>query len=182
MRCFIAINLNPSVKADIKAFIQENNLYQNLKGVKWVKPENFHITLAFLGEISDKQAFTIKEMLENISTKHEAFSIELSGSGFFPNIKKPKVFWLGIKEQPKLLKLKNDIDKGLTECNIQYDKKPFSPHLTIGRIKSPIKIKPEILEELNFNTCFWVTEIFLMKSDLFPDGPVYSELYSFKLG
>jgi 2'-5' RNA ligase len=110
------------------------------------------------------------------------FHAELSGFGFFPSFKNPKVFWIGIKEQPELLKLKQDIDKGLDNFNIFYDKKPFSPHLTIGRIKSLLKIKPEIAEALDFKASFLVTKIHLMKSDLMPGGPVYSNLYNFKLG
>lgn len=182
MRCFIAINLDTAVRANIIAFIQQNNLSEKFKGTRWVKPENLHITLAFLGEITTNQASIIKKILENISSKYEPFAIELSDIGFFPNRKNPKVFWIGIKEQPKLLKLKHDIDKYLTECNIFFDKKPFSPHLTIGRIKSPLKIKPEIVEALDFKASFLVTEIFLVKSDLLSNGPVYSNLYSFKFG
>jgi len=182
MRCFIAINLDTAVKANIKEFIQQNNLSKNFIGIKWVKPENLHITLAFLGEITTNQASIIKRMLENVSSKNEPFTIELFDIGFFPNKKNPKVFWIGIKKQPKLLKLKHDIDKGLTEHNINFDKKPFSPHLTIGRIKSPLKIESGIVEALDFKASFLATEMFLMKSDLFSDGPVYSELHSFKLG
>ncbi|NLZ51782.1 MAG: RNA 2',3'-cyclic phosphodiesterase [Thermoanaerobacteraceae bacterium] len=181
MRCFIAINLDLSVKANIRDFIQ-NKVSQNFKGIRWVKPENLHITLAFLGEITTEQASSIKKVLESILAKHESFPIELSGIGFFPNRKNPKVFWIGIKEQPKLLKLKHDIDKCLTECNIYFDKKPFSPHLTIGRIKSPLKIESEIVEALDFKASFLVTEFFLIKSDLFSDGPVYSDLYRFEFG
>ncbi|HHY42256.1 MAG TPA: RNA 2',3'-cyclic phosphodiesterase [Thermoanaerobacterales bacterium] len=182
MRCFIAINLDSSVKAEIKDFILQNHLNQKFEGIKWVRPENFHITLAFLGEITDEDILSVKNMLENVASKHASFPIELSGTGFFPNIKNPKVFWLGIKEQPILLKLKQDIDRGLTECNIQYDRKPFSPHLTIGRFKTPLIIKPETVKIQDFKASFLVTEIFLMKSELFSDGPVYTELYSFKLG
>jgi len=182
MRCFIAIDLDKTVKDNIKEFIKYKNLSQILKDVKWVKPENFHITLAFLGEVTIDQASTVKDLLEIVSSKYEPFVIELAHFGFFPNRKNPKVFWIGIKEQPKLLKLKYDIDKGLSDCNINFDKKPFSPHLTIGRIKSPVKIESKIVDTLNFKDSFLASEIQLMKSDLFSDGPVYSKLYNFKLG
>ena len=105
----------------------------------------------------------------------------MSGVGFFPNFKNPKVFWIGIKEQPQLFTLKKLIDNGLDNINIHYDNKPFSPHLTIGRIKTPLKIKPEIGEALVFEASFLVTEIHLMKSDLLSGGPVYTDLYHVKL-
>jgi len=182
MRCFIAIDLDTSVKDNIREFIELNRLSQIFNNAKWVKPKNFHITLAFLGEITSSQVSNIKEILENISSKHEPFTIELSNLGFFPNRKNPKVFWIGINEQLKLSMLKDDIDRSLTELNVNFDKKPFSPHLTIARFKSPQKIKFEALEALDFRDSFLVNEILLMKSDLFSDGPVYSKLYSFKLG
>jgi len=80
------------------------------------------------------------------------------------------------------LKLKQDIDSGLAKCDVSFDKKPFSPHMTIGRIKSPVMFKTEIVETLDFKDSFWAREILLMKSDLYSDGPVYSKLYNFKLG
>ncbi|MFY9218829.1 MAG: RNA 2',3'-cyclic phosphodiesterase [Tepidanaerobacteraceae bacterium] len=182
MRCFIAIDLDSNVKANIKEFIQQENLNQIFNGIRWVKPDNFHITLAFLGEITTNQASTVKNILEGIIPKHEPFVIEMSDVGFFPNRRNPRVFWIGIKEQPKLLKLKHDIDKGLTESNINFDKKPFSPHLTLGRIKSSVEIKSETVETLDFKDSFLVKEVSLMKSDLYSNGPIYTELYSFKLG
>lgn len=182
MRCFISIELEPSIKDSINDFVQQNNLKEYFSGTKWVKPDNLHITLAFLGEISVDEVSSIKRMLENIPPKHMPFPVELSGLGFFPSLKNPKVFWIGIKEQPELLKLKQNIDKGLDELNISYDKKPFSPHLTIGRIKTPLKIRPEIMGALDFKASFLVTEIHLMKSDLLPAGPIYSGVCNLKLG
>ncbi|MGI5858414.1 MAG: RNA 2',3'-cyclic phosphodiesterase [Tepidanaerobacteraceae bacterium] len=181
MRCFISIELAPSIKNSINDFVQENHLKEYFSGVRWVKPHNLHITLAFLGEISVDEVSSVKKMLDNISLKQMSFPIELSGVGSFPGFKNPKVLWIGIKEQPKLVTLKKHIDKGLDAFNISYDKKPFSPHLTIGRIKTPIKLKPQIAETLDFVASFSVTEIHLMKSDLLPEGPVYTELYNVKL-
>ncbi|HHY70200.1 MAG TPA: RNA 2',3'-cyclic phosphodiesterase [Thermoanaerobacterales bacterium] len=182
MRSFIAIDLSPSIKASINDFIQQNNVKKYFSGIRWIKFHNLHITLAFLGEISIDEVSTVKKILENISLKHMSFPIELSGFGFFPNFKNPKVLWIGIKEQPELMTLKQDIDMGLDTFNIFYDKKPFSPHLTIGRIKPPLKFKPEIAETLDFKASFLVTEIHLMKSDLLPGGPVYTDLYNVKFG
>jgi 2'-5' RNA ligase len=134
-----------------------------------------------LGEISVDEVSSVKKMLDKISLKQMSFPVELSGVGFFPTIKNPKVLWIGIKEQPELLKLKKLVENGLDAVNISYDKKPFSPHLTIGRTKTPLKIEPKIVEALDFEASFSVTEIHLMKSDLLPGGPVYIDLYNAKL-
>ena len=107
MRCFISIELAPSIKNSINDFVQENHLKEYFSGVRWVKPHNLHITLAFLGEISVDEVSSVKKMLDNISLKQMSFPIELSGVGSFPGFKNPKVLWIGIKEQPKLVTLKS---------------------------------------------------------------------------
>lgn len=182
VRCFISIELESSIKNNINDFILQNNLSKIFSGVRWIKPDNLHITLAFLGDISADRISDVKKILTKIAPNHMPFSIDLSDLGFFPNLKNPRVLWIGIKEQPNLLKLKDDIDRRLDAFNISYDKKPFSPHLTIGRIKNPLKIEPKAVAELEFKVSFLVTEIYLMKSDLSPTGASYTNLYNVKLG
>ena len=82
MRCFIAIDLDSNVKANIKEFIQQENLNQIFKGIRWVKPDNFHITLAFLGEITTNQASTVKNILEGIirNTNHLSLKCQMLDS------------------------------------------------------------------------------------------------------
>ena len=177
MRCFISIELDPMTKQIIEDFIRKDNMEKLFREMKWVKPSNLHITLAFLGEISSNKILSVQKMLTDISKKHTSFSIKFSGLGFFPNLKNPRVFWIGIKEQPELWRLKNAIDRGLDILNISYDKKPFSPHLTIGRLKSRTKIESEKLEQVDFKTSFLVKEIHLMKSELSSSGPTYMSLH-----
>lgn len=182
MRCFISIELESSIKNNINDFILQNNLSKLFSGIRWTKPDNLHITLAFLGDISTDRISDVKKILTKIASNHMPFSIDLSDLGFFPSLKNPRVLWIGINEQPNLLKLKDDINKRLDAFNISYDKKPFSPHLTIGRIKDPLQIEPKAVSELEFKASFLVTEIYLMKSDLSPTGASYTNLYNVKLG
>lgn len=182
VRCFISIELESSIKNNINDFILQNNLKKIFSGIRWIKPDNLHITLAFLGDIPTDGISDVKKILTEIAQNHMPFYIELSGLGFFPNLKHPRVLWIGIKEQLNLLKLKDDIDKKLDVFDISYDKKPFSPHLTIGRIRDTFKIEPRAVAELEFKDSFLVTEIYLMKSDLSPTGANYTNLYNVKLG
>ncbi|WP_213951209.1 MULTISPECIES: RNA 2',3'-cyclic phosphodiesterase [Tepidanaerobacter] len=182
MRCFISIEIESSIKKAIGDFIEENNLRKNLQQIRWVNPENLHITLAFLGEVAVERIPDVKKIVAEGTLNHHPFTIKLEGLGCFPDIRRPRVVWIGIKDEPELLSVREDINKGLDAAGIFYDKKPFLPHLTIGRVKSPIKIQPEFINKLNFTASFPVQEIFLMESNLSPKGASYTVLFSSALG
>lgn len=177
VRCFISIELDPVTRKYVSQFV--NNL-KFLRGIKWVSEENYHITLAFMGELSANKVPQICDVLEKISLRHSPFILNLCGSGFFPNENNPKVLWIGIQKSKELSSLKDDIDKSLRSLNIDFDTKPFSPHLTIGRIKSGIDTTL-ITRNEDFSVSFLVKEIYFMKSQLFKSGPVYTEIYRTEL-
>jgi len=179
VRCFIAIDIPPSVKRKIYELITVINErgYINKKDIKWVKPENLHITLAFLGNLPVEEISLLCDIITNVSKTNSPFEINLEGLGFFPNIRQPKVFWIGINRSASLFDLKRQIDVKLQQAGINYDKKPFSPHITIARFKNTIEIKKQIFD-IAFKDEFKVNELHLIKSDLFKEGPRYTELYS----
>ncbi|MDK2877548.1 MAG: 2,3-cyclic 3-phosphodiesterase [Thermoanaerobacteraceae bacterium] len=178
LRCFISIELNPIVKKDAEDYIK--NLLPNdfFRSIKWVKPDNMHITLVFLGETQLDSLTQITHVMESVSNKYDPFLINLSGSGFFPNVREPRVFWIGIEKTPILYALKKEIDAGLTKLSLGFDRKPFSPHLTIGRFKSAPNSKQHINSLPDFKASFMAEKISLVESKLFKEGPLYTDIFT----
>jgi 2'-5' RNA ligase len=179
IRAFLAIDIDPKIKEEIFEFIKQMFLH-NI-GIKWVKPDNLHLTLAFLGETPMDKISPLCDIMKKISNRHKAFTIKLSGFGCFPNLKSPRVIWIGVQKSRPLFNLKKDIDAELDNLGLTYDKKTFSPHLTIGRVKTPVALKPAIFEVPDFSASFSASEIHLVKSDLFKDGPVYTDVFTCSL-
>lgn len=183
MRCFIAIDIPEDLKDSISKVIEK--LDHKIKGIKWVTPRNIHLTLKFLGEIDDKQINLVKDRLTLLKSRHSVFDISISDVGGFPNLKNPKVLWVGIHNCEKLIKLYRDIEDTLFEIGFDKEERKFSPHLTIARIKdkkdADLILKPLMDYKNYFFGKIKVGEIILMKSILKPLGAEYSKLYTFKL-
>ncbi len=184
MRAFIAMDVdNPEVLTEIQRF--QEQIKQTEGDVKIVAPQNVHFTLMFLGEISDEEVSLLKEKLSAI--KHSAFEAELKGSGVFPNPSRINVVWVGvdISAENNLRNIADGIVKSISGSKFEPDK-PFEPHLTVARIKSR-RAREKILEVVtnNSSTDFGrqqFNEFRLKKSELAPAGPIYTDLYCFKLG
>lgn len=140
-RLFIAIDLDPKVKDYISSFMEKS------PSLRWTKIEQLHITLKFLGDTPDELLQQIKESLKSIEWK--SFDLTIRDTGFFPNRKRPEVFWLGMDESEKLVELKDSIDKSILPLGIPIEKRKFSPHLTLMRIKyNEQRTLPEKLENI----------------------------------
>ncbi len=169
MRCFIAIKFDPG-----EMII---NMMEDLKNnfkVKLVERENIHATIKFLGEIDEKMLDMIIKKMEEI--KFSRFSAKLTGMGAFPNERRARVIWIGIKSD-EFLQLGNrinDILKNIGENN-------FSPHLTVARLKESSDVSDFIK---NYRNTFFgeydISSFSLFKSTLTPAGPIYTELKRFK--
>lgn len=183
MRCFIAIDVPEDIKEKISKLIE--NLDHKTKGIKWVTPRNIHLTLKFLGEIEDKQVHLIRDRLEILSLRHSVFELSISDVGGFPNLKNPKVLWVGIHSSEKLINLYNDLEDIMYEIGFEKEDRKFSPHLTIARIKDRIDADLILKPFMEYKNYLFgkmkVSEIILMKSILKPSGAEYSKLYTFKL-
>ena len=133
MRTFIAISVEPNDY--FKNFYHD--ILNNLHGldIKYVALNNFHITLAFLGETSNEQVQDLKIELGGIQKIGHPIELELRGLGAFKNIQNPQVLWIGVRVNPKLIELQEDIIEVIEKQNFRTERRRFSPHLTIGRIK-----------------------------------------------
>lgn len=183
MRCFIAINLDDSLKKEIASTIA--GLRSGNWDVKWVPAENLHITLRFLGEASEDLAERIKNELSGISKRHGRLDMTFRGVGVFPDRKRPRVIWIDLFHPEELRILKEEVEEAVSTMGFEIEDRPFSPHLTIGRIRSlrgrDFLLKAmEALKDKDFGNIV-ADKISLMKSDLKPTGAQYSVIAEFPL-
>jgi len=183
-RAFIAISIPPSVQNKVEKI--QDRLKQFKTPVRWVKPSNLHLTLKFLGNISEEQLEETKKCLSFSSQGIDSFTLRATEIGVFPNKSFPKVLWLGFYEPSGTLqKLVENIENHLKQIGFKPENRKYAPHLTIGRIK-PRKGKTEIFQMIkNEKSIFYddilVTCYHIIKSDLKPSGPEYSVLHTFNL-
>ena len=185
MRLFIAINISKRSKKLITKKI--NSLKNEInKDIKWVKSDNWHITLKFLGEVKKRNLPKIKNEISNIKDMKK-FYFQINHLGAFPNLDYPKVIYFGInKGENNLINIHNQIEDKLVALNFKKDERNFTPHLTIarGRKNSNYQKLSHLLRNFiennnNFvNIYSYVDRISLMKSTLTPEGPIYQEIFS----
>ncbi len=172
MRTFIAVEIPEEHKEKIKTIQKQFSGLGNINIVK-----EYHCTLKFLGEISEKQLEQVKEKLRKIKMKK--FEASLEGLGAFPNETHINVIWIGIKG--RLSELQQKIDSELADMFPKDER--FKAHLTLGRVKS-VKDKKTMQEKLKTKTeeiKFEVKEFKLIKSTLTPEGPIYETLETYSL-
>jgi len=183
MRSFIAINLEDSLRNEIDR--ATSGLRSGNWDVKWVSPANLHITLKFLGEIPEDTITELKETLLSVASHHESFALKLKGVGIFPDKRRPRVIWIDLLESDRLIKLQEQVDNNLLTVGFKREDRPFSAHLTIGRIRSSggkesLLEAVETLKDKDFGN-IEVNKVSLMKSDLKPGGAQYSTMAEFHL-
>jgi len=152
--------------------------------VRWVRPKNIHLTLAFIGDLPLKQIEILKKAL-NASVSEKAFEMPVAGTGTFGKEKHPRVFWVGIAPCSNLEHLHQQTIAALNTAGVPFDEKPFAAHLTLGRVKSTtnlMELKGQLEKEqsVNFGSTT-VHEMLLMQSELTPEGARYSVLHRIPL-
>jgi 2'-5' RNA ligase len=180
-RGFIAIDIETLPK--IVEF--ENEIKNSGAIVKLVEPENIHITLKFLGDIEEEYIEKIEEIMKDSVKESDSFEIQLKGAGVFPNHNYIRVMWIGIKNGEQIGKIAKNIDEKLSELGFEKDRRGFSAHLTIARVRSA-KNKDKLMQiiekyrEIEFAN-IKVNSIILKKSELTSKGPIYTNLKEVKL-
>jgi 2'-5' RNA ligase len=190
-RTFIALEMNEEVQRHLTEVIRR--MAQILPGVRWVNPTGIHLTLAFLGELNDRQvAEAIQAALITARQTHP-FSYSLSRLGIFGVPRQPRVIWIGIEEPTRVLsRLHRLLDQELVQRGFALDRKPFSPHLTLARIKSPLspnerqQLQNVVLagDQQSFasSQTYSVTSIQVLKSELSNAGARYTSLQVCRFG
>jgi 2'-5' RNA ligase len=183
MRCFIAIDIPEDIKKSIGGVIEKAD--HKSKGIRWVPLENIHLTLKFLGEVSEKMISDIEKKLSAICDAHKIFDLRIYSIGAFPNFKYPNILWVGIDASKELKDLFEAIEESLSELGFKKEDKKFSPHLTIARIKDKKEVDLTMKALSSFKDTLFgninVKEVLLMKSILKPTGAEYSKISTFML-
>jgi len=181
VRAFIAIELTDETIAFIQK-IQEGLRSFGVKA-RWMRPENIHLTLKFLGDINNEDVKKAGDAIISAARENASITLRAKGIGVFPGVKRPRVIWTGIAGQTKeLVNLQKILDGKLQTIGFSKEKRPFKGHLTIARIKKKIDAKRLIdamKEYSGFESkAFMADEVVLFKSELKPSGAVYSRLMS----
>lgn len=188
LRAFIAIDLpDPIQKAIEKQTIQLRQALGD-ESIRWVSVKNMHLTLKFIGTIAASHMDFIRQMLGQTAGSHPQFDLQIGGLGSFPNSKRPRVLWTGIHAPADLSSLQKSIEAGAVRLGYEKEERPFSPHLTLGRVRQ--NLDPQELQKIrstldtiqlgNIGTAR-VDSIHLYKSELRPEGSLYTKLFSASL-
>ncbi|OGF27957.1 2'-5' RNA ligase [Candidatus Falkowbacteria bacterium RIFOXYB2_FULL_47_14] len=180
-RLFIALNLPAEMKQSVKIFL--DGIKESIPGVVWAHPLTLHITLHFLGDTGPEQAEKIKMEMQNLSGKYHPMEFALSGRlNAFPAMNNPKILYLELKQSNgnSALSLQKILGKNLSQW-IKIDKRPWHPHITIGRIKEPSVFRLPVTVPLMRSGGFAVESFDLMESRLYLAGARYTVVEKFKL-
>ncbi len=178
LRSFVALELNEEVRAALTELLRQ--LQRTNAAVKWVEPHNLHLTLKFLGEVPEEQVPTIVEVLRTIAASTRPFSFTVCRTGGFPDLKRPRVLWVGVEAPPNLLQLQRQVEQGMAQLGFAPEDRPYHPHITLGRVKAMAGVERvrAILSE-HAETLFGVVKVShltLFRSDLSREGPTYTPL------
>ena len=189
VRSFIDIDLPAGVRAELTS-LEDKLKARRHPFVKWVDPENIHLTLKFLGDVASDSMPQIVEAMSRLAKSHSTFKLQVAGTGAFPNWQRPQVVWVGVGgELDRLNSLQKGLESVLSPLGFPSESRPFSAHLTVGRLRD--RVTPDdrrrfagFAQTVEFKTSlsFEVSTIRLMRSQLTPAGPIYSELAAAKLG
>jgi 2'-5' RNA ligase len=191
IRTFIAIELSTEARATLAGLQDRLKSVVPPKSVRWTAPENIHLTLHFLGNMSATEVAKVTVLLQNELGAYRPFTLRLEGLGCFPNTRQPRIVWVGVLgETEPLVALQRELGRRLSMIDYVPDSRPYAPHLTIGRVTKGLRARElsrlgELLEQEQARAGqlagLPVTEISLMRSDLKPTGPVYTRVGRGKL-
>jgi 2'-5' RNA ligase len=180
VRLFVAVHLPDEMKKELYASFS-GAVTGRVRGLRFVPPANVHITLKFLGETDEGIIPLIEEKLKAVAGEYGSFTINVGGAGAFPDVKRPRVVWAGVREgRGRLAELAKAVEHALEPLGFKAEQRPFRGHITVARIKNPAAAKAvgQIVaanEGRDFGS-FEVESFSLVKSELKPDGAVYSDV------
>ncbi len=185
LRAFIALEIPVLIQDAIQQQTAGLRKAANSSLVRWVPAHNLHLTLKFLGDVSTSNLQFVTQMLTREASQHPSFSLRIGRLGSFPNSRRARVIWVGIHAPAELETLQRGIESAAARLGYEAEERPFSPHLTIGRVKQSVTPADQAqvraaLEATQVGQIgeAKVTSVHLMKSDLQPTGSVYSRLFS----
>jgi 2'-5' RNA ligase len=180
IRSFLALDPPEEILREIGRV--RSRLEKLIQGdIRWVRPEGIHLTLKFFGDISENDVANIAAVVEKAAAGAAPFTLSIGGAGVFPDPRRPRVLWLGMNgDVPRLLIFQKELERSLQLIGFAPEERPFRPHLTLGRIRSPKGLTglARVLEtgEEYAAGSFLASGIGLFRSELTPRGAVYTRL------
>lgn len=183
IRSFISLELPETLKAHLGK-IQTSVKSNEFTFVKWVVPESIHLTLKFLGNVQIQKVEQIIQALTNVAACVAPFKLETAELGVFPDLDRPSVFWVGLGGEIKsLIVLQKNIDDALEPLGFQKEKRAFTPHLTLARLREAASMMnkrdfSEAIKRIQFDVRYkWeIRSVCLIRSQLSPQGAIYSKI------
>jgi RNA 2',3'-cyclic 3'-phosphodiesterase len=184
IRSFVAVELDDNAREALTRLQGELKRLSPNRTVRWTKPETIHLTLQFLGDVPPGDVDALGTALQAACTGLPGFDMTLQGLGVFPNPKRPRIVWVGISERSGVLRdLQRRVGEALAPLGFPPEKRPFKPHLTIGRAardaaQSDLQQVGALMGKIDVPklAVVPVDHVCLMKSDLRPSGAVYTPL------
>ena len=179
MRLFVAVELEPELRRALRdATAPLRTLVPN---AGWVAEERLHLTLKFLDEQPETFVAPLTAKMEQIASRHWPVPIRLRGVGAFPNLRRPRVVWVGIEPAPKLELLQHEVEEGCAALGVEVEGKPFRPHLTVGRLRGDedreaVRELARAARSIRFRGDAIISSIDVMQSTLTQAGPQYVRL------
>jgi 2'-5' RNA ligase len=183
IRAFLALDPPEEILREIGRI--QDRLRKPIHGdLHWVRPERIHLTLKFFGDISENAVVNISAVVGQAAAVVGPFELAIGGTGVFPDPSRPRVVWLGMSgEVARLVTFQQGLERALGEIGFPPEERPFRPHLTLGRIKSPKGLTglAEALEKEKTvaSGSFTASGLSLFQSDLTPRGAVYTQLAAY---
>ncbi len=190
IRTFIAIELDEAIKVALVDLQGQLKAKVPQGSVRWVKPGGIHLTLKFLGDVPANRIGEVERALTQACVRFRCFSFSVGGIGCFPNPRRPRVVWVGVREESgTLLRLQKAIEDAMEKLGFPPERRRFHAHLTLGRTRrrassSDVRRLGQLVSETDMGESLGQMEawaVSLMKSDLRPTGAVYTQLAAVKL-
>lgn len=178
MRIFVAALLPEEIKIRIDDYIR--TLKPLCGGVRWEKREKLHVTLKFLGEVEESMAGKVSSVIQGLVVNHSPFEMDVVQFGGFPSLRNPRVLFVGLSENEGLRELQQKIEDELETLGFERERRKFTPHVTIGRVRSRLRIREPL--PLPEKSPFIINEIGVINSKLGREGSIYTPLTLFRLG
>lgn len=186
IRLFVAVELPDSIKQALSCLQEHIKKSCSTCAAKWVAPENIHLTLNFLGDVSSSKLDDLKLAVSKTIGYTTPFDVTLAEPGAFPNLEMPRVIWVGIGgDLNRLLSLQGNLKQSISALGIALDNRPFSPHLTLARVGDELSAadRKRLGAAAAATTCMTdrsipISSVSLIQSSLTPARPVYTVLCS----
>jgi 2'-5' RNA ligase len=185
IRTFIAIEMSEAIRR--RAASLQAELSAHADHVKWVEPQQMHLTLKFLGDVDETSIYSVCRLVQQVAEPHAPFELTVAGTGAFPNLRRPRTLWIGVSaSNGELAALQRELEVELAREGYPREERGFTPHVTLGRIRHIVPnptLEQAMLEHQSWHGgVVQVREVLVMSSTLGPAGPSYAVLARARLG